>query len=682
MTLLPLFAFLCVIGTSESKDKPDDNPQMPCQSVSWEDFIQSISYDAETATSDSWQEYVQGLEQLHANPLDINTATPEDLAQIPFLTASQIEDLQAYIHLDGPMKTLGELALIPSLDIHTRRILPLFLTITHLNATTTPPTSFKTLFTDHRHTIDTRIDIPLYRREGIRTGHYLGDPLYHRLRYNMTSRHVLAGVHMEKDPGERWCDSYGAYLSLRNYGIIRQAILGDYRAGWGEGLVMAARTPFGKSGLTHTPTQGIRPMTGTGETGYMRGAAITLGTDAPKSADTHHVTWQTTLFASYNLLDATLNDDGTVKTIINDGNHRSQDEISKKHNTSATVLGAHARFTFRHLTIGATGYWQHFSRTLSPGNEKYRQWYPRGNNFGNIGLLAAYDRYRWTVSGEIAYSISQNPGGPAMLGRVSYLASRNCRIVLLGRYYSHKYHSFYSGAISEGSQTQNESGIMLHVEATPWPTLTLTSYVDIFADYWPRYQMTHSSHGQDLMLEASWHTSPDPAASRHTLALRYQMKRRETDDTMIPHHRIRLQWTQQPSRRYKFQTTANLHIAANIPQTRKTGYAISENITATLLRNNSTRLTLTAAYFDAPDYQTRIYLYEPAMWNSFSGTTYHGQGLRAIASLRYTHPHGHWMIEARYGITRMLDRDDISTGHDQIPSSTKNDISIQLRYTV
>ena len=682
MALLTLLAILCSLGSAGPEDKPDYRYPMSYESVSWEDFIQSLSYDAEAMTTDSWQEYIQGLEQLHSNPLDINTATPEEMAQIPFLTPGQIEDIQAYTHLDGPMKTLGELALIPSIDTETRRILPLFFTIT-VRDTTSRPTDFKSLFTDHRHTIDTRIDIPLYRRQGFRTGYYQGDPLYNRLRYNMTSRHVQAGAHMEKDQGERWGDSFGAYIALRDLGIVRQAIIGDYRAGWGEGLVMAARTPFGKSGMMNSTTQGIRPMTGTGETGYMRGAAITLGSDAKPQVSTGRIAWQATLFASYNLMDATLNDDGTAKTVTTDGYHRSLNEIRKKNNLSATVVGAHAQLSYRHFTIGATGYWQHFGRTLSPGDEKYRQWYPRGNDFGNIGLSAMYSHYRWTLSGEIAYNISAvSPGGPAVLGKVTYLATRNWKIGLLGRYYSHRYHSFYSGAISEGSQTQNESGVMVRIEATPWQNWTLTTYLDLFADYWPRYQMTHSSHGQDLMLEALWHTSPDPATSTHTLGLRYQMKRREANDAMIPHHRIRFQWTLQPSHRYKLQTTANIHVAARGQKTRNTGYAVSENLIATPLKDKSLRLALTAAYFDTPDYLTRVYVYEPAMWNSFSGTTYFGQGIRAAAVLRYTHPRGHWMIEARYGITKMLDRDNIATGEDMISASAKNDISIQIRYTV
>ncbi len=684
MVLLSFLTFFWVVGITEPKQELiDDDFHLSYQSVSWDDFVQSLSYDAETATGQSWQDYLLGLEQLHTNPLDINTATPEEMAQIPFLTAGQIQDIQAYVHLDGPMKTLGELALIPSIDAETRRILPLFLYVSDRRGKTGKTTGFQSLFAGHRHTIDTRTDVPLYHRRGFQTGYYRGDALYNRIRYNMTSSHVQAGAHAEKDAGEKWFDSYGAYLMLRDLGTVRNLIVGDFRAGWGEGLVMGARSLSGKSGMMNPTSQGVRPMTGTGETGYMRGAAITLGSNVPYQADGKRITWQTTLFASYNLLDATLNDDGTVRTFVTTGYHRSENEIFKKNNTSATTLGAHAQLGYRHLTFGVTGYWQHLSRKLSPGNERYRQWYPRGNNFGNIGLSVVYSHYRWTASSELAYGLSsESKGGIAAFGKVIYLATRNWKLGLAGRYYSHKYYSFYSSALSENSETRNETGVMFRVEATPWRNWTLTSYIDFFSDYWPRYHMTHSSNGQDFMIEARWQPTSMTNSARHELSLRYNLKRKESSDIMIPHHRVRMQWTAEPSDRCKLQTTGNLHVATNTGETRKVGFSVSENIKTVMLRNRSMVLTVMGAYFNTPDYLTRVYVYEPALWNCISGTTYFGQGMRAVAGLRYTHPRGHWMVEGRYSLTKMFDRDYIASGEDMIPGNIKNDISIQIRYTI
>jgi hypothetical protein len=67
------------------------------------------------------------------------------------------------------------------------------------------------------------------------------------------------------------------------------------------------------------------------------------------------------------------------------------------------------------------------------------------------------------------------------------------------------------------------------------------------------------------------------------------------------------------------------------------------------------------------------------MWNSTSSTSYYGHGFRFAATIRYTFPKSHWMVEAKYGITHMLDRDIISSGHQEILSATKQDISVQIK---
>lgn len=86
-----------------------------------------------------------------------------------------------------------------------------------------------------------------------------------------------------------------------------------------------------------------------------------------------------------------------------------------------------------------------------------------------------------------------------------------------------------------------------------------------------------------------------------------------------------------------------------------------------------------AGYFNAPDYQTRIYIYEPALWNSSSSTSYYGHGLRLASTLRYTFPRSHWMIEAKYALAHMFDRSSISSGLQEITSPTRQDISLQVR---
>ena len=219
---------------------------------------------------------------------------------------------------------------------------------------------------------------------------------------------------------------------------------------------------------------------------------------------------------------------------------------------------------------------------------------------------------------------------------------------------------------------QNESGAMLRIEARPWDRLSLTAYADFFADYWPRYGMTKSSNGQELMLEGKFEVS-----GKHSLSLRYQMKRKAANDLILPRHRVKAQWTCLPSGKWKLQSTALVHMAP----TKEPGFGFSQLVQGRMLKEDALRLGLMTGYFHAPDYLTRIYIYEPSLWNSTSSTSYYGHGLRLATTIRYTFPRSHWMIEAKYALTHMLDRGSISSGLQEILSPTRQDISVQVRMT-
>ena len=148
------------------------------------------------------------------------------------------------------------------------------------------------------------------------------------------------GAHAKKDHGEGFYDSFGGYAMIRNKGIVRTAIAGDYRAGWGEGLVISRGTSTSKSNLMSNTSQGVRPMTGMSESGFLRGIAITLGKKDEWDRQSK-VSMSGTLFASYRAIDATLDEDGNAKTIVENGYHRTETEIAKKNNTH-TVIHAEA----------------------------------------------------------------------------------------------------------------------------------------------------------------------------------------------------------------------------------------------------------------------------------------------------------------------------------------------------
>ncbi|MDD7098395.1 MAG: hypothetical protein PUI13_00875, partial [Paraprevotella sp.] len=118
---------------------------------------------------------------------------------------------------------------------------------------------------------------------------------------------------------------------------------------------------------------------------------------------------------------------------------------------------------------------------LSPGDQPYRRYYPRGNHFGSAGVHYGWKGYRIILAGETAFSTEQGftgqlpekerrggSQGVATLHRITWRPSSRYTISAVQRYYAPSYYSFQSAALSRGSRVQNENGLLLHLRAEPW----------------------------------------------------------------------------------------------------------------------------------------------------------------------------------------------------------------------
>ncbi len=623
----------------------------------WDDFVEELTTDEEVAEEEDWTLFLEELKMRHEHPFNINTATREELSLLPFLSESQIEQIHAYIYLHGTMKSLGELRLVPFIDEDIRRKLSLFVFVGE-------PADRKVFRGIGRPegALSTRTDLPLYYRRGYQVENgYSGDPLYQRIKFNLTDhRHLQVDARIEKDPGERYYDAFGASLTWQKMGILRKAIAGDYRIAFGEGLVVGGSRQYSKASLNMKPFSGLRSMTSMDEVRFLRGGAVMLGL-GPEI--------QLTAFGSYRQMDATLNAQGQVQTLLTTGYHRTQSERNSRRKVGVAVAGGNIGWKHGGIHLGLTGYWQHFNRTLNPGTQLYRRYYPAGTDFGVVGLNYGYAIYRLTMAGETAYSTAR--GGVGTLHRISWLINRRYTLSAVQRYYNRRYHSFQAAAFGENSTVQNESGVMVQLKAQPLEHWLLLCYADFFHSPWPRYRMTHSSSGQEFMGQLTW----QPYHSQ-SLSLRYQLKRKENADIMEPHHRLKGQWNVALGRSeaWSMKTAALLHRVLG-----RSGWAVQETVRFTSPRDQW-RLSLMGGYFHTADYLSRIYLYEPSLWSSVSSGSYYGKGFHGVFTARWTSRNAHWMLEAKYALTRYTDRSEQGSGLQTIYSPWKNDLSAQVKW--
>ena len=625
------------------------------------------------------------LASLAENKLNLNQTTREELELLPFLSATQIEELIAYRDRYKPMRSLNELLMIRSLDWNTRRLLAYFVRCDIAAAPASGLPSLSTLLQEGRHTVQATLKVPFYERKGDQNG-YAGYRYRHDLRYQFNYRDRLKfGLTAAQDAGEPFFarnnswgyDHYSYYFQLRRMGRLEELNLGMFRVQMGMGLVMNTGFHLGKLAMLQSQGRSNHVLTAHASRssyGYLRGAAATW-----RVAD--H--WRLTAFASYRPLDATLNDDGTARTIVTNGYHRTETELAKKDNTHLTDLGA--RLAWRATALGGMAslsvnvLYSHFDRSLVPYAEVlqqspsslYRRYALSGSSFFHSSLDYAFTHYRWSFAGETAVN---RDGALAAIHSLSYRLSSQWTLMLLHRYYDKRYTAFHAYAFSEGGTTQNEHGIYLGATWVPTRNTLLKAYVDYAHFPWARYQTCQPSDAFDALLSAR-----TLLYNKVTVEGRYRFHLRQRDNdqrTFLQNryeHRARLRLSL-PLTSLSLSTQADAALVDN-PIGRSRGLMLSQQLA---WQHRWLQLSGMVGWFHTDDYDSRLYQYEPSVRYDFSFPMYYGHGLRHALMARADL--GRFLVAAKIGTTNYFDRAVISSGLQQVSRSSMTDLLLQFLY--
>ena len=94
-------------------------------------FEQLCDYD--DIEEHDMEDMFEQLCELEQTPLDLNKATDEDLLRLFFLSPKQREDLTEYLDRYRPLRSIGELALVESVDPLRKQLLESFCFIREAN---------------------------------------------------------------------------------------------------------------------------------------------------------------------------------------------------------------------------------------------------------------------------------------------------------------------------------------------------------------------------------------------------------------------------------------------------------------------------------------------------------------------------------------------------------------------
>ena len=158
----------------------------------WQQLLSDLS-SSEDFEHVAWQDYEEDLEEMAQHPVNLNTATREELERMPFLTASQVEDILFYIYRYGQLKSMSELTLISSIGWYQRQLMSCFFYVADDGSKPAFP-SLKTIAQYGKHEVMGMLKVPFYERKGDASGTdgYLGYPYKHGLRYQF--RYGMRGM--------------------------------------------------------------------------------------------------------------------------------------------------------------------------------------------------------------------------------------------------------------------------------------------------------------------------------------------------------------------------------------------------------------------------------------------------------------------------------------------------------
>ena len=647
-----------------------------------EEVLEDLSVNNDinnSVNSLNWENELEELSNRLQEPVNLNSATREQLEQFPFLSDIQIEHLLAYIYIHGQMETIYELQLVEELDRQTIQYLLPFVCIKAIN--NEPAFRWKTMLKDAgrygKNEVLTRLDIPFYKRKGYEHT-YLGPSVYNSVKYTFRYRDQLyAGGVAEKDAGEPFAalhnrygyDYYSFYLLLQNCGRLKSLAVGNYRLSFGQGLVMSTDYLMGKTiyaSSFNNRSAGIKRHSSTDEYNYFRGVATTVALTKRLSVSA---------FYSHRNMDGVVTD-GEITSVYKTGLHRSRKEADKKNLLTSQSTGGNVSYQQNHIRLGITGVYYVFNRPYEPELTGYSKYNIHGNHFYNLGIDYAYRWRRFSFQGETAIGKQ----GWASLNRLQYSPVQDIQFMLIHRFYSYDYWAMYAHSFGEGSTVQNEQGYYVGLETTPFSHWRFFVSFDLFSFPWKKYRINKPSRGTDGLIQATF--TPRTNLSMY---LKYRYKQKERDLTgskgtltlPIFHHQLRYRLNYSLNDVFSSRTTLDYNHFHSQDRAATKGYQVTQMISSQL---PWTRLfaDVQGSYFCTDDYDSRVYVSEKGLLYTFYTPSFQGRGFRCAVRLRYE-LNKHWLFITKFGETIYLNRNEIGSGNDLIYGNKKADIQMQLR---
>lgn len=653
-------------------------------------------------SEDAQTQLLELLTELREHPLDVNTATAAELAQIPALGAALAQALVSYRAEYGLFGSLPEIKQVSGITevlfIQARPYLSIGAKMEHTSAQKpeTHPT-FRQWSRGLRFNIMQRNS----RRIELGSGYsktegssYLGTPYRSVTRIRATyGRQVSFSLTADQDPGEPFVwkpaqqsfgyDFVSGHFALRNWGRLRALVVGDYVASFGQGVALWRGSGFGKSSeSTHLIRRGagIVPYQSTDENRFFRGIAATWAWTSNLSL---------TSFGSIRQRDATKSapdaeeEDVLITSLYESGLHRTASEREKRLSLQETLGGGALEWKYKQGQVGILGYAVRFDQPFQINTEAYRFYAFSGKQ---TWLTSAWFHHNTTNVYQFGEVSRDGDGDWAGIGGALFRMTPLTEALVLYRHYPARFNSLYGYAFGERSgETNNETGFYLGFKTTINTHWQATAYFDQYHFPWLRYGIARPSSGYEALLNVLFR--PQKWLSLYlqakTETKEEAFKYTETGYAPLPglmpqtRQSLRLHLAYSFSRDLQWRSRAEYTRFALASEHTKQGYLLYQE--ARWTASPVLQMDVRYALFQTDGYDARVYAYESDALYVLSNPSFSGSGERLYLLLRMapTRALTFWL---KGGLTRYEHIKAVGSGLDEVQGNRLREVNAQLQW--
>ena len=632
--------------------------------------------DEESENEEGLSELLERFDGWLRRPVVLERAALRDIAALPFLSREEARALHA-IARDPALKQDADEARrrIDSLLGGDRDRLALLHACTRLR-------EHEDITPGYAAALRMRLQQEDEPRAGFLDGRYPGSRvrLQQRLRFDVGTR-FSAGVLTEKDPGETaLADQLAGHAVLRDLGVLRKAVVGDFAVTAGQGLVFWQQFGLSKGGeatrVGRAPEL-LSPYSSATEGFGARGAAVHLGGD---NADF-------LIFYSSRGRDASIDaETGTAGAFGIDGLHRSASELARRGSVREQMAGAHGELRFPlgggMLQLGSSLQGARYSVPSEPRTP----FGFRGDEAWVSGADASWASDRLLLFGEAALAFTHVP---AFIAGLEARLTSKADIAVVARRYHERFVSLQGSAFGERGEAANEEGAYIGLRLRPAARLKLNAWMDIYRFPNRTYFVHLPSSGVEGMCTAEY------ALDRATqLRLRASHVRKDQtaavkDDAGRELRPIvrRLQHTFRMELSHETAGGTRLRLRAEYARTAFAptpwhaqlpagdGLLLSADLRLRPLPGFTLLGRLTA--YGTDSYDARLYQFEHDVRGVMQNVVMYGDGLRAYL-LALWRPFHQLELGLRYAVTIQDGTRAMSSGADTVEGDRLGKVSAQL----